>query len=136
MAPSKENGPGLHSAKKRKRDKSEDLASRKRRPEPEEPTANGVHSGANGIGDDEPTEAVAADSMDMDSSAVVPAKSKSGRKFKTERPSSSSLPATWKILPPMGGRMSDIDPIFSQDESYVRPVLSAPCSRLTTDTGI
>lgn len=81
--------------------------------------ANGVHSGANGIGDDEPTEAVAADSMDMDSSAIVPAKNKSGRKFKTERPSPSSHLATWKILPPMGGRMSDIDPIFSQDEAYV-----------------
>ncbi|CAK7228242.1 NET1-associated nuclear protein 1 [Sporothrix bragantina] len=91
--PSKKAAAAADSQKKRKRDKAEDVARLKKR---------------RGQADEEET------------SADVP--QTNGSTGQLTEPKSRAIadrPTTWKLSEPMGGSMSDIDPIFTLDEEHI-----------------
>lgn len=118
MAPNGDNGASAKGLKKRKRDKNEQSARSKRQRQQQETNSADPDAGnANGIA-----------TAPIDSSLGLPtgegiARSSNGTALvrvtpgdEDSRQRKQSDPASWRLLEPMGGRMSDIDPIFTPDE--------------------
>lgn len=94
--PSRKAAAAADSQKKRKRDKAEDVVRLKKRKgqTEEEDVAPSPGKKANGT----------------------------GRNNQLAQPNARAIAdqkTTWKLSEPMGGAMTDIDPVFSNDEEYV-----------------
>ena len=101
MASRKAASAAADSLKKRKREKVEDAGrSRKRKPQDGE-------------------EAQAPSPAKTEGTAKKGASGANGAVVKAAPRAKADRSTTWKVSEPMGGAMTDIDPIFSADEEYV-----------------
>lgn len=113
MAAQAHNGTSSATLKKRKRDKhDEERKARKRHRSKSQGQADG-HTGASTIDDDANND----DNDDPSDQLQMEAENHSDLNFpELERYAPGDFGPAWKVSNPMGGRMLDIDPIFSRDE--------------------
>lgn len=105
----------LDSLKKRKREKHDQASISK----PKRPRAQTKPIRVNGTQNDVPRDLQTE--TESQSLAISPSKPKRARQQKQKQGGvlERTHAVPWKVSEPMGGRMADVDPIFTPDERYV-----------------
>lgn len=113
MTPKKLAAADADAAKKRKRDKAEDRDDRKARKKQKSKSKTSTQTNADEVDQVQPHSPTGG-------KVVVPAlqdASSDGAKAVQKRDTRGKGPSTsWKVSKPSGGRMLDLDPVFSDDE--------------------
>lgn len=113
MAPNRPTAVDADAAKKRKRDKAEDREDRKARKKQKSKSKSHLNANTDQVGEVQPGNSTSDKGLVLAQSnaslSVLDMVQKEGAQVE-----GSSV--SWKVSKPIGGRMIDLDPIFSPDE--------------------